>query len=75
MGVIIQFLRVLAGAGLVGALGAGCYAQTANSILDRHIRAAGGSRALSQIHTEVLEGDLVRLADGRSGSYTAIIKT
>lgn len=75
MGVTIQFLRVLAGAALVGGLGIGCYAQTANRILDRYIRAAGGPSALSQVHTEVLEGDLVRLADGRSGSYTAIIKT
>jgi hypothetical protein len=57
------------------AFGVCCYPQTAHRIIDLHIRACGGSRALSKIHTRILEGELIRPRDGKNGFYTMIAMT
>jgi hypothetical protein len=39
-------------------------------IADQYVKAAGGSKVLSKIHTMTLEGTFTNTADGKSGTYT-----
>lgn len=45
-------------------------AQDASKLINQHIGASGGSKALSRIDTFVFEGVAVRGSDGKSGTFT-----
>jgi hypothetical protein len=45
-------------------------AQEPAKIADQYVKAAGGSKVLSKIHTMTLEGTFTNTADGKSGTYT-----
>jgi len=49
-------------------------AQDANKIVDQYVKAAGGSKALSRIQTETLEGTFTDPADGKASTYTFSLK-
>jgi hypothetical protein len=53
-------------------LGPSGFAQTQEpaKIADQYVKAAGGSKVLSKIHTMTLEGTFTNTADGKSGTYT-----
>src|ERR1700745_1727622 len=52
----------------------GCFpslrAQEAGKIIDRYVKASGGSGKLSKLQTLSLEGSLTRLSDGKTGTFT-----
>jgi hypothetical protein len=52
----------------------GCFpslrAQDAGKILDRYVKATGGSGKLSKLQTLSLEGSLTRVSDGKTGTFT-----
>jgi hypothetical protein len=50
-------------------LAASAHAQDAQKIVDQYIKAAGGSKALSQAKTTAIEGTF-HTADGKTGIYT-----
>ncbi len=56
----------------VSLLGPSAFAQTQEpaKIADQYVKAVGGSKALSKIHTMTLEGTFTNTADGKSGTYT-----
>ncbi len=56
----------------VSLLGPSAFAQTQEpaKIADQYVKAAGGSKVLSKIHTMTLEGSFTNTADGKSGTYT-----
>lgn len=45
-------------------------AQDPSKLIGQHIKAIGGSKAISKIHTFTLEGTLTRSSDGKSGTFT-----
>lgn len=45
-------------------------AQDASKLAAQYVKAAGGSKALSKIHTLSLEGTFTNAPDGKSGTYT-----
>ncbi len=45
-------------------------AQDAGKIVEQYIKAEGGSKALSRIHTLTLEGTFTNPVDGKTGTYT-----
>lgn len=47
-------------------------AQTAQKVIDEYLQAAGGSKALAQIHTETLAGSLTEESTGKTGSWSLI---
>jgi hypothetical protein len=49
-------------------------AQDAAKIVDQYVKAAGGSKALSKIQTETLEGTFINPADGKPSTYTLNLK-
>jgi hypothetical protein len=49
-------------------------AQDPAKIADQYVKAAGGSKALSKIQTETLEGTFTNLADGKPGTFTFNVK-
>jgi len=59
---------------LLGALAMASPAQTPQKVIDEYIRARGGSKALTQIHTETLAGSLSEEATGKTGSFSLITK-
>jgi len=59
----------LAAAFCLTVLAASAYAQDAQKIVDQYIKAAGGSKALSQAKTITIEGTF-HTADGKTGTYT-----
>jgi outer membrane lipoprotein-sorting protein len=50
------------------------HAQEAAKIVDQYIKAVGGSKALSKIQTETLEGTFSNPADGKPSTYTFSLK-
>ncbi len=60
---------VLTTAFCLSAFAAGARAQDAQKIVDQYIKAAGGSKALSQAKTITVEGTF-QTADGKTGTYT-----
>ena len=52
----------------------GCFpslrAQEAGKIIDRYVKATGGSGKLSKLQTLSLEGSLTRVSDGKTGTFT-----
>src|SRR6201984_102015 len=52
----------------------GCFpsshAQDAGKIIDRYVKATGGSGKLSKLQTLSLEGSLTRVSDGKTGTFT-----
>ena len=55
-------------------IGAPLRAQDAHKLVDQYIKAAGGSKALSKIQTETLEGTFTNPADGKLSTYTFSLK-
>jgi hypothetical protein len=51
-------------------LGSSAHAQDANKVIEQYAKAAGGSKALSKIQTEKLEGTITSASDGKAGTYT-----
>lgn len=49
-------------------------AQDPAKIVSEYVKAAGGSKALSKIHTETLEGAFSNPADGKPSTYTFSLK-
>jgi hypothetical protein len=49
-------------------------AQDPAKIVDQYVKAAGGSRVLSKIQTETLEGTFTNPADGKPSTYTLSLK-
>jgi hypothetical protein len=49
-------------------------AQDAAKIVEQYVKAAGGSKALSKIQTETLEGTCTNPADGKASTYTFSLK-
>lgn len=45
-------------------------AQDPSKIVNQYVRAVGGSKALSKIHTETLEGACTRVSDGKPCTFT-----
>jgi hypothetical protein len=50
------------------------YAQEPAKIVDQYVKAAGGSKLLSKIQTETLEGNFTDPADGKPSTYTFSLK-
>ena len=48
--------------------------QTAQKVVDDYLKAAGGTKALSQIHTATITGNLTDETTGKTGSYSLITK-
>ncbi len=63
---LLTFLSIFVG-------GSPAKCQDAAKILDQYVKAVGGSRALSRIHTISMEGTLAA-GDGKSGTYTVDAK-
>lgn len=50
------------------------HAQDPAKIVDQYLKASGGSKTLSKIQTEVLEGTFTNPADGKPSTYTFSVK-
>jgi len=67
--------RIVALAGLVTGLAGVSSAQTAQNIIEKYLRAAGGAKALGQVHTATIAGSLTDEATGQTGSYALVTKS
>jgi hypothetical protein len=47
---------------------------TAQKVIDDYVRAAGGAKALAQIQTETIAGNLSEESTGKTGTYSRIVK-
>ena len=47
---------------------------TAQKVIDQYLRAAGGAKALGQVRTESVAGNVTEEATGRRGTYSRILK-
>jgi hypothetical protein len=45
-------------------------AQDAGKIVDQYVKAAGGSKTLSRVQTQTIEGTFTNASDGKPGTYT-----
>ncbi len=55
--------------------GSAAIAQTPAKIIDRYVRALGGAKSLALIHSTRVEGTVVELPAGRSGSYLLVLES
>ncbi len=67
--------RIVVLAGLVTGLAGVSSAQTAQNIIERYLRAAGGAKALAQVQTASIAGSLTEEATGQTGSYALVTKS
>jgi len=66
---------VLPGMLLLCSLAAPLRAQNARKVLDEYVRAAGGSKAISRIHSLTLEGTIAGSEDAGAGTFTLETKS
>jgi len=67
--------RIVVLAGLIAGLAGVSSAQTAQNIIEKYLRAAGGAKALGQVHTATIAGSLTDEATGQTGSYALVTKS
>jgi hypothetical protein len=51
-----------------------CFAQEAAKIIDQYVKAAGGSKNLSKVHTLLIDGTIQATGDANPGTYSFRVK-